>query len=342
MTAERHKILAVVPPATEEALTALGALGAETAFFDPRPSGIGFLSFNRATAALATILKDWRAQTVLGIGPRTMTLAALAARRAGASHIVSLCTGLPAGDLRLAEDATPLRKLAAGLAASNAIVFHNTDDPRRLDALKLLPKDKPLTIVPGAGVDLTHFAAQPLPALGPGLVFLMLAPLDRARGVNDYARAAQELRPRAPSARFLLAGPPGRGADALAPEKLVKSSGVEYLGEVADVRPLLASCHVYVYPSHAEGMPKSVLEALATGRPVVTTHSPGCRATVDEHVNGWLVPAGDVGALAAAMEGYLKRPDLIPAAARASRSKAERQFDDADVVRTLMGVLSLS
>jgi glycosyltransferase involved in cell wall biosynthesis len=99
---------------------------------------------------------------------------------------------------------------------------------------------------------------------------------------------------------------------------------------------------VFVYPSHVEGMPLAVLEALATGRPVITTDTPGCRETVDEKVSGCLVPPGDSEALMRAMRSFLKRPDLIPSLSRAARLKAERRFDSTDVNRTVESVLGLA
>ncbi len=155
----------------------------------------------------------------------------------------------------------------------------------------------------------------------------MLARLERSRGVMDYAEAAARLKRDAPGARFLLAGPPGRGADAVTPGSL-KSFGdaLEVLGVQDDVRPTLAGCHVFVYPSHVEGMPPAVLEALATGRPVITTDTPGCRDTVDEMVSGCLVPAGNAGALARAMGSFLKRPDLMPSLSRAAQAQGGAAF----------------
>jgi glycosyltransferase involved in cell wall biosynthesis len=108
-------------------------------------------------------------------------------------------------------------------------------------------------------------------------------------------------------------------------------AAVDYVGPVENARARLAECHIFVYPAHAEGMPQPVLEAMAAGRPIITTNVAGCRDTVDERVNGCLVEAGNARALAAAMESFLKRPDLIPPIARASRTKAER-FCDIDTV----------
>jgi glycosyltransferase involved in cell wall biosynthesis len=116
---------------------------------------------------------------------------------------------------------------------------------------------------------------------------------------------------------------------------------VEYLGAVDDVRPLFARTHVFVYPSPREGMPRQVLEAMAAGRPIITTNAPGCRDTVDERVNGCLAAPGDADGLTAAIESFLKRPDLIPAMSRASRLKAERRFDVREVNRTVLDALGL-
>jgi glycosyltransferase involved in cell wall biosynthesis len=166
----------------------------------------------------------------------------------------------------------------------------------------------------------------------------MIARLERSRGVIEYGLAARTLKERWPAARFLIAGQPGHGSDAVALAEL-GATALEGVGALDDVRQALSSCHVFVYPSYTEGMPRSVLEALAAGRPVITTDAPGCRDTVDDKVSGCLVPAGDAGALAAAMESFLKRPGLIPAAARAARLKAERRFDVRHVNEALLEIL---
>lgn len=117
---------------------------------------------------------------------------------------------------------------------------------------------------------------------------------------------------------------------------------LEDRGTLEDVRPALAGCHVFVYPSYAEGMPRAVLEALATGRPVITTRTAGCKDTIDEKVSGSLVPPANAQELAATMAGYLARPELLPIGARAARLKAQRRFDVRDVNATLLRVLGVA
>jgi glycosyltransferase involved in cell wall biosynthesis len=335
----RHVVLCVTPPAPGDQLRALRDLGVQHRTVDLDARGLPLLADWRAISALVQVFRDWQPHVVMGVGMPAMMSAAVAARRARVRRIVSVCNGLPNGGLGLIGT----RRLAHAMRASNAAIFHNHDDPRRLDALRILPKRLPVVVVPGAGVNVHHHGIQPLPAPAKGLVFLMIARLERARGVADYALAARLLEERRPGNRFLLAGKPGRGADSVAVAALQATGApLEYLGAVADVRKVLADCHVFVYPSHAEGMPRVILEALAAGRPVITTDAPGCRETVDDKVSGCLVPAGDAGALADAMETFVRRPELIPPTARAARTKAERRFDVRDVNRAVLDVLGLS
>jgi glycosyltransferase involved in cell wall biosynthesis len=273
-----------------------------------------------------------------------MIYAALAAKSTGVDRVVLLVNALPGHRFAgaLAADEMPAWRYGQALRAADEAVFYNRDDIALLKRLGLLPPDLPTTVVPGAGVDLDEHALQPLPPLSQGLVFLMIAALDRRKGVVEYCEAAREVRTRAPNTRFLLAGAPGEGPSGIDPNELAGFGGaVDYLGPAEDARARLAECHIFVYPAHAEGMPQPVLEAMAAGRPIITTNVAGCRDTVDERVNGCLVEAGNARALAAAMESFLKRPDLIPPIARASRAKAERFCGIATVDDGLLTALGI-
>ncbi len=269
----------------------------------------------------------------MGFGLTPMICAATAAKRSGVRRIVSFLSDFTGG-----VEKAGLRRFSYAMQVSDAVVFHNRDDFYDLDARQLLPPDLPCVFVPGAGVNLQRFPHTPLPPFDNGLVFLMLGRLDKMRGVEDYAKAAAEVKSRSPGSKFLLAGPLGRGRGAVAPETIAALSrgAIQYLGDLDEVRTVLAQSHVFVYPSYGEGMPRAVLEALATGRPVVTTAARGCRETVDEKVSGCLVQPGDVQALVQAMVGFLKRPDLMVTMSRAARLKAERRFDAFDVTRRII------
>ena len=346
LVARNCPVLCVAPEFSPEQEAKLAFLGAETATFELVPKGPALFADWRISRALAEMLSAWKPDVAIGMTERVMALTLVAARRARVGRRIALLNGFAPRELDLAKGDDLLRAsprlLAKSLKSAHTALFHNRDDLRSLQREALLPAGLETRIVPGAGVDFAAFAAMPLPPISDGLVFLMIASLDEARGVLDYCKAAARIAARAPHARFLLAGPSGSGATGLKPEALRPyGEVVKFLGPLADVAPVLGSCHVFVYPSHREGMPRAVLEALACGRPVITTSAPGCRDTVDDCVNGCLVSPGDVSALEDAMTSLLKRPDLLASMARASRIKAERHFDERVVLATWLGILGL-
>lgn len=338
LVARRHRVLCVCPEPTAGEAAGFAALGAGIATWRPRSASLDVLAHKRSIDDLARVLTEYQPYAVLGFGLMPMLFATLAGRRAGAERVVPLVTtlgGLPAEDRAVGWSFRRLARTA--LRTADALVAHNEEDARRLATLRVLPPKVPVHIVPGGGVDLARFAPAPLPPLDTGLVFAMVARLERSKGVSEFCQAARRIKDRSELARFVLAGPPGELS--VAEVAAMAGGAVEVLGEVDDIRPTLAAAHVAVLPSHIEGMPRFMLEALAMGRPVITSDIPGARETVDERVNGVLVPPGQIEPLIAAMESFLKRPDLIAAMARASRQKAERRFDAAAVNALLHQVL---
>src|SRR5690606_21287045 len=143
--------------------------------------------------------------------------------------------------------------------------------------------------VNGSGVDLQYFAESCPPRSDP--VFLMIARLLVSKGVREYVEAARIVRRVYPRARFMLVGwrenhPASIGHDEL--EAWRAEGVIEYCGPADDVRPYLRQCSVYVLPSYREGTPRTVLEAMSTGRAIITTNVPGCKETVIDGVNGFL------------------------------------------------------
>jgi glycosyltransferase involved in cell wall biosynthesis len=343
--ARGHRILAVAPQFSGPDIGFLDEIDIERAALSAEPHALRLFGDWKAISALKAVLAGWEPHVVLGCGARAMVYAALAAKSAGVERIVLLFGALPehrfAGEL--APDEIPAWRYAQALRAADEAVFQNRDDLALIERLGILPPHLPTAVVPGAGIDLAKRVVLPLPPASQGLVFLMIAPLEKRKGVIEYCEAARELHARAPNTRFLLAGPPGEGPHAIGPVELAAlGSAVEFLGPADDMEKLLGQCHVFVYPSHAEAMPQPVLEAMAAGRPIITTNVAGCRETVDERVNGCLVEPRSPHALAAAMESFLKRPDLIAPIARASRAKAERSLGVESVTSALLTALALA
>ncbi|MDY6826344.1 MAG: glycosyltransferase family 4 protein [Bacillota bacterium] len=219
-----------------------------------------------------------------------------------------------------------LYRLAA--RRNRRIIFQNPDDRNCFVNLKIIDAAR-TEIVNGSGINLQYFKAEPLP-IGP-VHFLLIARLIREKGIHEYLEAARMVHDKYPEAKFSLIGWSYEGSpSAIKGEELKKSKEqgiVEYIEQTDDVRPYLARASVYVLPSYMEGTPRTVLEAMAVGRPVITTDAPGCRETVIDGENGFLVPVKNSKALAEAMEKFILEPALIEKMGEVSRRLAEEKYD---------------
>jgi glycosyltransferase involved in cell wall biosynthesis len=191
---------------------------------------------------------------------------------------------------------------------SAAVIFQNPDDELLFDNLNITTGKKTF-ILNGSGVDLKFYYPTSLP-LKP--IFLMLSRLVVDKGVIEYCEAAKEIRAKFPEVIFQLAGsfdpnPSGLKYDQL--KAFIDAKDIEYLGYINDVRKVLSGCRYYVLPSYREGTPRSVLEAMSMGRPVITTNVAGCKETVLHEINGLLIPAMDKVSLVSAIQKMLKMDD---------------------------------
>ena len=236
-------------------------------------------------------------------------------------------TGEATGKRRLIQSVVRfLYRLA--LARSSKVFFQNPDDLALFRRLGLLPAKVPAVVVNGSGVDIAEFSARPLPS---GAVrFLMIARLLGDKGVREYVAAARQVKNLFPDAMFTLVGWIDDNPDAISADELqswVNDGVVRYTGRLEDVRDEIADCSVYVLPSYREGTPRTVLEAMAIGRPVITTDAPGCRETVLPGENGFLVAVKDSFGLADAMMRFVQEPGLIETMSRRSREIVEQKYD---------------
>jgi glycosyltransferase involved in cell wall biosynthesis len=173
-------------------------------------------------------------------------------------------------------------------------------------------------------------------------MFLYAGPLDRRLGIAEFCEAARRLQAKPGNYKCLVAGPEIEGSHGFPLSELKRYRDViQYLGPQADPRPYMARTHVFVLPARGDAIPQALIEAIAMGRPVITSTSRGCRVAVREGGNGMIVPPGDSSALAGAMARLLLRPDLIPAMSRASREFAEAQFDRRRINARLLAAIDL-
>ena len=223
------------------------------------------------------------------------------------------------------------------------VFFQNPDDQELFRRLGLLRSTTPSVVVNGSGVDLSRFAVVALPLRTAH--FLFMARLLCAKGVHEYAIAAERIKALYPDVRFSLAGWIDKSPDSIKQSELdhwVYSGLLEYHGRLDDVRPAITACNVYVFPSYyREGIPRSVLEAMAMGRAIITTNAPGCRETVVDGLNGFLVPVRSVEALTHAMKRFIENPTLAVRMGANSRKIAEDKFDVNKVNSVILSEMGL-
>ncbi len=346
LVAAGHRVVAMAPSIDEALADRLRAIGAEPHQVPIDNQGLNPLAMPGSIRAMERSFRAIRPDVVIAYTVKPVTLGALAAARAGVPRFVALITGLGFAfsggtslKRRLSERAATWLYRRA-LRRSRAIVFQNPDDRDFFAARAILPPAPEPVVVNGSGIDLAAFSPAPLPA---GARFLMVSRLLGDKGVREYGAAARMLKARYPDARFALVGYFDNSPDAISREELdaIVAGGVEFHGRLDDVRPAIAQANVYVLPSYREGTPRSVLEAMAMGRPIVTTDAPGCRQTVDAGVNGFLAAPRDAHSLAEAMERFIKEPDLIVPMGNAARRIAEERFDVVAVNAQLLAAAGL-
>ena len=224
----------------------------------------------------------------------------------------------------------------------HGVFFQNNDDQRVFINHRLVSPDRTI-VVPGSGVNLDHFAFTQIPSGMP--CFLMLSRLLKQKGVMEYVEAARIVKKRHPEIRFQLAGPVENSKRGVLKEDIEQWSRegvIEYHGFIEDVRSIIESCHIFVLPSYyGEGVPRSVLEAMAIGRPIITTNTAGCRDTVMNCRNGVIVEPRDAEGLADAMEELMGKPELLKVMGRESRIMAEELYDVRKVNSIMMEGMGL-
>lgn len=287
-----------------------------------------------ALFSLYRLFRQIKPDAVLGYTIKPVIYGTLAAWLARVPRRFALITGL---GYAFTGEATGKRKLiqqmarrlyASALGRAERVFFQNPDDEALFRELSLVPARVPTTVVNGSGIDLSQFQPAALPK--EQTVFLLIARLLGDKGIREYVAAAREIRKRHPEVVFRLVGAVDDNPDSVRTEEVEswqQDGTVEYLGRLDDVRPAIEGCSVYVLPSYREGTPRTVLEAMAMGRPIITTDAPGCRETVVEGDNGFLVAVKDVDALAEAMQRFIDQPALVGKMGQRSRAIAEEKYD---------------
>jgi len=209
------------------------------------------------------------------------------------------------------------------------VVIENPDDLSSLVSDGFVEPSK-ISLIRGAGVDLKAFPFHP--EIDDPVVVTLVSRILRDKGVMEFINAATQLRARLPEVVFQIVGEPDLGNPSAIPQSEIDSweslPNVKYLGHRSDIADILKDSHIVCLPSYREGLPKSLLEALSSGRPIITTDVPGCREVCVDGVNGLLIPARDSVALSSAIEKLVLDPKLRQEMGRAGRLRAESEFSN--------------
>jgi glycosyltransferase involved in cell wall biosynthesis len=312
-----------------------------------RRGSINPLGAIAAIIKIARLYRRERPAIVHHVSQKPILIGSIAAYFARVPSIVNAFTGLgflfTAASVKAKVIRTIIAALLRQLGARPGMVFlvENPDDRIILLQRKIAP-DNRIVVILGSGVDLTRYSPLPEPDNGPVVIGCATRML-RIKGVAEVVAAFRILRARGSTARLILAGAPDPENPASISERELAAwaaePGIEWLGHVPDIRPVWARAHIAVLASQGgEGIPMSLIEAAACARPMVSTDVPGCREIVRPGETGLLAPAGDIEALAAALERMIADKDMRLRYGEAARAHVASSMDAVKVGRDTVAV----
>lgn len=347
MVQSGHEVVACAPAGSDALRANLEKIGVRFQSLPLQRTGLNPLNDLYSLWYLTRLFQSHRPDVVLSYTIKPIVYGSIGAKLAGIKTISSMITGSGSAFSNETLSQKLFGRLTKslyrlGLSSNRVVFFQNPDDLSTFIEGRIVSETNHPTLINGSGIDLDFYTPSPFPDT---VSFLLIARLLRAKGIGYYAEAAKQLKARYPQAKFVLVGwgdGSSRGVPSAEVDHWVNQGWIDYLGPCADVRPAIAAASVYVLPSfYGEGVPRSILEAMAMGRPIITTDAPGCRETVQSGKNGYLVPIHDSVKLAEAMERFMIDPASIPVMGAASRRLAEEKFDVREVNRTILQSLGL-
>ena len=341
------RIFALAPDFDKNTRAQVKALGAIPIDISMQRAGLNPLTDLLCLVRLFFLLRKLQPDVLLGYFIKPVIFGMTAAWLARIPYRVALIEGLGfVFTSNASAKRQVLKRIVSGmyklsLFAANKVVFLNTDDIDEFLAAKLVNSRK-IVNLKGIGVNLSTWHS--VPTVIEPFTFLLVARLLREKGILEYVEAARLVKAKYPKVRFILLGALDVNPSSLTQKEVdswVSEGLIEWPGHVA-VQPWLTQTSVFVLPSYREGLPRSTQEAMAMARPVITTDVPGCRETVIDNVNGFLVPARDPAALAHAMFKFVEQPELVKPMGQQSRRLAEKYFDGQQKTQDLISILRLA
>ena len=348
-----HQVYAFTSEYTAEDLKKIEKLGATPITYTLNRGGLNPLADIVATYQLSKKIKTINPDLVFSYFVKPVIFGTLAAKIAKVPKIIGMLEGLgytftdqPEGLSKKTQFIKKIQVLLYRLSLPflDKVIFLNPDDQRDL-LEKYKIKGRKSEILGGIGLNLQDYPYQPLSNIHLPLKFLFIGRLLKEKGIHEFVQAAKLVKKTYPDTEFTVLGAVDHhNLGALQQTELnalISSNIIQYPGHVSNIKDWIADSHVFVLPSYREGVPRSTQEAMAIGRAVITTDVPGCRETVVDGVNGFLVPKWDPEALAKKMIYFIEHPEQVRLMGAESYKIAVEKFDAEKVNQRLVNILGL-
>ena len=345
------RVYALAPDYDAAKMARVEALGATAIAVPLDRNGMSVFGDLKSLLNLRKVMRDLRPQLFFGYFMKPVIYGTLAAWLAGVPRRVAMVAGLGSlytdGDGPLSFKARLLRSLSTrlyGLAfhRANKIIFQNRDDLTLMVEAGAAPAERSV-LINGSGVNLERFTPSQMPRGERPVTFIWTGRMLREKGVPEIIEAAKIVRGKGHAIEVLLVGGADSNPGSLREEDIKawhEAGIINWTGKVDDVRPYLRQSDVFLLPSYyREGVPRSTQEAMASGLAVITTDAPGCRETVVDGRNGFLVPVRAAARLAEAMLRYVENPSLACRHGDESRKIVAEKFDVELINRQMLATL---
>lgn len=347
-----YQVYAFTSEYTAEDLKKIEKLGATPITYTLNRSGLNPFADIIATYRLSKKIKKIQPDLVFSYFSKPVIFGTLAAKLAQVPRVIGMLEGLgytfteqPEG---LSKKTQLIKKIQVflykiALPQLDQLIFLNPDDPKDLIERYAI-NVKNIEVLGGIGLNLEHYKYST--NFIPDISFIFIARLLAEKGIHDYIKAAKIVKEKYPSVKFTVLGAIDKEALGSLKEEelesLVKTNIIEYPGHVSNVSEWIENSSVFVLPSYyREGVPRSTQEAMAIGRAIITTDVPGCRETVVDGVNGFLVPKWDPEVVAEKMIYFIEHPEQVRLMGAESYKIAVEKFDAEKVNQRLVNILGL-
>lgn len=349
-----YQVYALVSEYDDAWLEKIKCLGAEIITYELSRSGLNPFKDLKTLFHLKKLISEYQPDFVFSFFTKPVIYGSLAARLSSTPKIIGMLEGLGSPFTEHPHGQSLKMKFVQFFQVSlyrivfpfiDKIIFLNDDDPKDLIiSKKIYHRKNAIHVLGGIGLKLEDYPYNPCDISKP-ITFVIVARLLVEKGIYEYLAAAEIVKEKYPEACFKVIG----GLDTQNPSSLtqheldivIHSGVIEYVGFTNNIAEELNNSSVFVLPSYREGVPRSTQEAMAIGRPVITTDVPGCRETVVDGVNGFLIPKWDVKALVEKMCYFIENPDQVNRMGYESYKIACEKFDVNEVNQKLFKIMGL-